>query len=374
MSYVLAVVAGALLMVLIGYPVVASRNRSMMSSQQLRRQAQTDLEAVTAALPSAALLVGPHDEVLQLNQQGEALGLARGSRVGFQTLLHRVRAARQSGESFQGEVLREREPGGEALELATAILPLHGGLVLVLAEDEAAARRVEEARRDFVANVSHELKTPIGAIGILAETIDAAFDDPKQVAHFAKRLHQESARLAELVGQIIELSRLQSLDPIRGREPVAVAEIVDEAFARTGASAEARRISLIRAGITPAQVLGDRWQLIDAVANLMQNAINYSDANARVAVTATQTGDGFVELRVSDNGIGICLEDQERIFERFYRVDYGRSRENGGTGLGLSIVRHIALAHGGSVEVWSRPRQGSTFTLRLPAQSQQEER
>ncbi|MDO5092561.1 MAG: ATP-binding protein [Propionibacteriaceae bacterium] len=373
MSYVLAVVAGALFMVLVGYPVVATRNRSVTSTHQLRQQAQNDLEVVTAELPSAALLVGAHDEVLQLSAAGETLGLARGSRVGFPALLQRVRTARQTGEPFRGEVLREREPGIEALELGATILPLHGGLVLVLAEDEAAARRAEDARRDFVANVSHELKTPIGAIGILAETIEAAADDPEQVAHFAQRLHQESARLAELVGQIIELSRLQALDPILNREPVTVGEIVDEALNRTRASAEARRIHLIQANIASAEILGDRWQLIDAVANLVQNAINYSDPNARVVVTSSPPGeDGFVEIKVSDNGIGISREDQERIFERFYRVDYGRSRASGGTGLGLPIVRHIATAHGGTVTVWSRLRQGSTFTLRLPAQVPEE--
>ena len=147
-------------------------------------------------------------------------------------------------------------------------------------------------------------------------------------------------------------------------------EIIDEAIGRTRETAEARKINLVRTAVPCARVLGDRRQLIDALVNLVQNAINYSDDNARVVVAATRMSDDEgenVEITVSDNGIGISQEDQERIFERFYRVDYGRSRESGGTGLGLSIVRHIALAHQGSVKVWSRPRQGSTFTLRLPA-------
>ena len=329
-----------------------------------------DLAAVVDALPLGGLLVGPHDEVVKVNTQATMMGLARGTRVGFPGLLDRVRQVRRTNTEYLGNVTQDRPPGMEGVEFSTRVLPLGRGLVLVMAEDEAATRRVDAVRRDFVANVSHELKTPIGAMGILAETIEAASEDPRQVTHFARRLQRESARLAELVGQIIELSRLQSSDPMLNREVVDVEEIVDEAIGRTREAAEARRINLVRAAVPCARVLGDRWQLIDAVVNLVQNAINYSDDNARVVVAAAQVrdeDDDHVEITVTDNGIGISQEDQERIFERFYRVDYGRSRESGGTGLGLSIVRHIALAHQGSVKVWSRPRRGSTFTLRLPA-------
>ena len=298
------------------------------------------------------------------------MGLVRGTRIGFPGLLDRVRQVRRTDTEYLGTVIQDRPPGMENVELCTRVIPLRGGHVLVMAEDEAATRRVDAVRRDFVANVSHELKTPIGAIGILAETIEAASGDPEQVIHFARRVQRESARLAELVNQIIELSRLQSSDPMLSREVVEVEEIVDEAIGRTRETAEARRINLVRAAVPCAWVLGDRRQLIDALVNLVQNAVNYSDDNARVVVAVTRMSDDEgenVEITVSDNGIGISREDQERIFERFYRVDYGRSRESGGTGLGLSIVRHIALAHQGSVKVWSRPRQGSTFTLRLPA-------
>lgn len=329
-----------------------------------------DLAAVVDVLPLGGLLVGPHDEVVKVNTQGTMMGLARGTRVGFPGLLDRVRQVRRTNTEYLGNVIQDRPPGMDGVEFSTRVLPLGRGFVLVMAEDEAATRRVDAVRRDFVANVSHELKTPIGAMGILAETIEAASEDPRQVTHFARRLQRESARLAELVGQIIELSRLQSSDPMLNREVVDVEEIVDEAIGRTREAAEARRINLVRAAVPCTRVLGDRWQLIDAVVNLVQNAINYSDDNARVVVAAAQVrdeDDDHVEITVTDNGIGISQEDQERIFERFYRVDYGRSRESGGTGLGLSIVRHIALAHKGSVRVWSRPRRGSTFTLRLPA-------
>ena len=370
MFFVLSAAAGAVLALVIAH-VMGFLGRGAQAGcqdpgQSVFQDIRADLEDVVEALPIGGLLVGDHDEVLKVNGAGAAMGLTRGTRVGFPGLLERVRQARRSGTA----VVLEQLPGAETAHLASRVLPLHGGLVLVMAEDETAVRRMDAVRRDFVANISHELKTPIGAIGILAETIEAAAGDPEQVSHFTRRLQRESARLGELVSQIIELSRLQSSDPMLSREVVDVEEIVDEAVARTRASAEGRGVSLIRTAMPPAWVLGDRWQLMDAVVNLVQNAINYSDENARVAVAVAQVHDedaDWVEIKVTVNGIGISLEDQERIFERFYRVDYGRSRESGGTGLGLSIVRHIALAHQGSVRVWSRPRQGSTFTLRLPA-------
>ena len=340
MFFVLSAAAGAVLALVIAH-VMGFLGRGAQAGRQDPGQSvfqgiRADLEDVVEALPIGGLLVGDHDEVLKVNGAGAAMGLTRGTRVGFPGLLERVRQARRSGTA----VVLEQLPGAETAHLASRVLPLHGGLVLVMAEDETAVRRMDAVRRDFVANISHELKTPIGAIGILAETIEAAAGDPEQVSHFTRRLQRESARLGELVSQIIELSRLQSSDPMLSREVVDVEEIVDEAVARTRASAEGRGVSLIRTAMPPAWVLGDRWQLMDAVVNLVQNAINYSDENARVAVAVAQVHDedaDWVEIKVTDNGIGISLEDQERIFERFYRVDYGRSRESGGTGLGLSL-------------------------------------
>ena len=376
MVLVLAALAGALLALAVARVTGFLGHRRARPGEPLSvsrgpEQVRDDLARVVDALPIGGALVGPHDEVLKVNTSGTVMGLVRGTRLGFPGLLERVRQVRRSDTEYLGTIVQDRPPGMENTELMSRVIPLHGGFVLVMTEDETATRRMDAVRRDFVANVSHELKTPIGAMGILAETIEAASEDPGQVIHFARRLQQESSRLAELVSQIIELSRLQSSDPVPSREVVRVGEILDEAIGRTRASADARRINLVRAPVPSCtRVLGDRWQLTDAVVNLVQNAINYSDANARVVVAVARPSDDegdHVEITVTDNGIGISQEDQERIFERFYRVDYGRSRENGGTGLGLSIVRHIALAHNGSVRVWSRPRQGSTFTLRLPA-------
>ncbi|SDY49241.1 two-component system, OmpR family, sensor histidine kinase SenX3 [Tessaracoccus flavus] len=341
-----------------------------LEAQRQAEKASAELRDVLSTVASGALLVGPHDEILMVNEAGEALGLARGNRVGFPELLDRVRAVRSSGEQYRGPIVRAAHPGVEGLELAARVSPMVDDNVLVIADDESAQRRVDAVRRDFVANISHELKTPIGAVSVLAEAIEAASDDPESVQRFATRMQVEAARLAELVNQIIDLSRLQSSDPMLTRELVAVDEIVSEAIARSQERANKRHVNLILASTARVSVMGDRWQLVDAVSNLVQNAINYSDERARVAVSVIPTtvdGVPVVEIKVSDNGIGIRPEDQERIFERFYRVDYGRSRQSGGTGLGLSIVRHIAVAHGGSVRVWSRPGQGSTFTLQLPA-------
>ena len=378
MPPVIAGLVGAATALLLVVLVLAIR-RTLQSRQQLTAPragsiASTDMSRVVGALRAGTMLVGSHDEVLTTNQTALAMGLARGSRVGFPELLELVRGARTSGEIFRGHIEREREPGSEAVPLMGRVVPLEDGVVLVITEDESATQRVEAVRRDFVANVSHELKTPIGAIAILAEAVEAASDDQEAVTRFASRLQLESARLAELVGQIIELSRLQAADPARAVDVVDVEDVIDEALSRSRETAANRSVVLTRTQERPAHVLGDRWQLTDAVTNLVQNAISYSDHRARVSVSVSTVAvgdDEFVDIKVSDNGIGIAADELERIFERFYRVDYGRSRETGGTGLGLSIVRHIAGAHGGTIDDWSRPRQGSTFTLRLP--SHQEE-
>ncbi|RMB62488.1 sensor histidine kinase [Tessaracoccus antarcticus] len=359
--------------------LVLTIRRTVASRQQLTAPragsiASTDMSRVVGALRAGTMLVGSHDEVLTTNQTALAMGLARGTRVGFPELLELVRRARISGEIFRGHIEREREPGSEAVQLTGRVVPLEDGVVLVITEDESATQRVEAVRRDFVANVSHELKTPVGAIGILAEAVEAASDDPEAVSRFASRLQVESARLAELVGQIIELSRLQAADPSLTLDVVDIEDVIDEALGRSREAAHKRSVVLTRTQAQPAQVLGDQWQLTDAVANLVQNAISYSGHQARVSVSVSSvtTGDDeFVDIKVSDNGIGIAPDEQERIFERFYRVDYGRSRESGGTGLGLAIVRHIASSHGGTISVWSRPRQGSTFTLRLPSHTKE---
>lgn len=379
MSSVMAALIGAALALMFAGAVIAlvwATRRRKAVLQQSELTLDPRIERMIHHLPLGAAVVGPHDEILGHNEAAVRTSVVKGTRLGFTELLDEVRAARQSGEEFSGDITRASLPGEPGLTLTVSISELDEEQLLVLGFDDAKSRRVEAVRRDFVANVSHELKTPIGAIGVLAEAVESAKDDPSAVEHFAERLQRETKRLSELVNQIINLSRLQSEDLAIEHDPVFLTEVVEEAIGNCRESARKRRVQILVGQTDDVTVAGDKWQLTEAVTNLVQNAINYSDAGARVAVSVVEKPEGdehIVELKVSDNGIGISKENQERIFERFYRVDYGRSRSTGGTGLGLSIVRHIVMAHGGTVHVWSNLGQGSTFTLRLPVASVSEE-
>lgn len=322
---------------------------------------------------SAGVVAGPHDEVLESTDLALRLGLTRGSRVVVPRVLELVRAARREQRLLSEEVVvgrGSREAKDAELLLGLRVAPMADGLVLVLADDLTVARRVEATRRDFVANVSHELKTPIGAISLLAEAVEEAADDPTAVRRFASRMGIESARLTDLVSQTIDLSRLQAEDPLRGADTVEVDDMLVEAVDRCQVDAERHQVAVTIAGVTGLRVMGDQLQLSTAISNLVENALVYSDPGARVVVAARRqirVDDDYVDITVSDNGIGIPTDQLERIFERFYRVDYARSRANGGSGLGLSIVKHIVAVHHGEVTVWSQPGRGSTFTVRLPA-------
>jgi len=223
-------------------------------------------------------------------------------------------------------------------------------------------------RRDFVANVSHELKTPVGAICLLAETVEGAVDDPRIVRDYIGRIRKESTRLETLVQEIIELSRLQEGDALVEPDDVDLDAVVAEALDRVRTEAEAEEVVLVAGGTRGLHVRGDAALITTAVRNLLDNAIRYSDPRTRVSVGLSVDADDaeLVRIAVVDQGIGIAKEAQGRVFERFYRVDKARSRATGGTGLGLSIVKHVAADHGGTVELWSTPGRGSTFTLVLP--------
>jgi two-component system sensor histidine kinase SenX3 len=233
-----------------------------------------------------------------------------------------------------------------------------------LASEELGAL-VEAVRRDFIANVSHELKTPVGAIQLLAEAVEEAADDPEAVKRFADRMSKESTRLAHLVQQVIELSRLQGDEPLESPAPVPLEDVIAVAVDTSAIDAGRKQITVVADDEPGLAVLGNEEQVAAAVANLVANAVHYSDPGAKVLVT-TRAVDTAVEISVVDQGIGIPEGEIERIFERFYRVDPARHRSTGGTGLGLSIVKHVAATHGGEVRVWSAEGQGSTFTLSLP--------
>jgi two-component system sensor histidine kinase SenX3 len=274
--------------------------------------------------------------------------------------------ARDLGLVRERDLELPRGPLGRGrLVVSARVAPLGDDLTLVLVEDRTEALRVEEIRRDFVGNVSHELKTPIGALHLLAEAVHDAAGDPDAVRHFAQRMQRESLRLSALVQEIINLSRLQSAEGLHSPDPVHVDEVVADAVDRHRLPAGSRSIDIVIGGDSGAVVYGDHDLLVTAVRNLVDNAVAYSADGTRVSV-GVRRADGLVEIAVTDQGMGIAADDQERIFERFYRVDPARSRATGGTGLGLSIVKHVAANHGGEVTLWSVPGQGSTFTLRLP--------
>jgi two-component system, OmpR family, sensor histidine kinase SenX3 len=325
---------------------------------------------VLSVLSSSAVVVGPHDEVLEATATARTLGLVRGSRIAVPELLQLVRSVRREGDGRTVDLQLSRGVRVASTYLTARVAPLDESLILILADDQTAVRRIEQTRRDFVANISHELKTPIGAISLLAEAVEDAADDPAAVRKFASRMGIESARLTDLVVQIIELSRLQADDPLVHPEIVDIDEVLTDAVERWRMDAERKRITLTVAGVPGTRVLGSARQIGVAVGNLVENAMVYSDPGARVVVAAhvqARGDDDYVEITVSDNGIGIPAAELGRIFERFYRVDYARSRSNGGTGLGLAIVKHIAAIHGGDVSVWSQVGRGSTFTIKIPA-------
>ncbi|HYY11189.1 MAG TPA: ATP-binding protein [Kineosporiaceae bacterium] len=330
------------------------------------------VSGVLGVLRSAAVVVDVGDGVLKATPAAYAFGLVRGHDLAHAPLRELVAEARRLGLVREQELELPRGPLGRATIFVHArVAPLGSDLVLVLVDDRTEARRVEEVRRDFVANVSHELKTPIGALRLLAEAVSDAADDPDAVRHFAARMEREAVRLTSLVQEIIDLSRLQVADALHAPEPVSVDDVVAEAVDRVSLAAQRKRIEVGVGGDHGGVVYGDHNLLVTAVRNLVDNAIAYSQDATRVSVTVRRK-DGLVEVAVSDQGFGIAPADQERIFERFYRVDPARSRLTGGTGLGLSIVKHVAANHGGEVTVWSVEGQGSTFTLRMPDSAQRQ--
>ena len=237
--------------------------------------------------------------------------------------------------------------------------------VIAIIEDVSERRRLEEIRRDFVANVSHELKTPIGALGLLAETLTVEAY-PQIAQRLASRIHSEAFRVSRIIDDLLDLSRIES-EEAPPREPIYINLVMAEAVERVRAAADQRHITIeLAEPDPPVHVLGDRRQLVSAIHSLLENAVAFSYEGGTVRVEGGQA-DQSVRLSVSDSGVGIPSRDLDRIFERFYRVDHGRSRETGGTGLGLSIVRHVAANHQGRVEVDSREGEGSTFTLILPS-------
>ena len=318
-------------------------------------------------LEGDSIILAPGDVAMFKTSGVDKLGILKDGRLDNPELLATVRVVRRSNSKQTGRIDLPRGPIGEGKhELTVNVLPLtENQYVLVLISDESEAQRIHDVRRDFVANISHELKTPIGALSLLSEAVLGSKDEPESVVKFATRMQSEAKRLTDLVQEIINLSRLQDSDPLQEPAEVSVSYLVKEAIDQSQINADNRGITVTYTEDAPAVLLGDRDQLTMAIQNLIENAINYSPENTKVSVTS-KIKDGIVEISVTDQGIGIPEEDLARIFERFYRVDPARSRQTGGTGLGLSIVKHVAAKHGGDVKVWSAENVGSTFTLMLP--------
>ena len=356
------------------YPAhVALRRRAgvdtpgVSRSPDVRPAVPEEVIRVLSVLPSASIVTAPDGAVLRASSRALALGLVNRSALTVPDIARLVERVSDDGNAREQEMRVRRPPlGRELLELRVRAAALGTGAILILIDDLAEERRVDAVRRDFVANVSHELKTPVGALSLLAETVLSAADDPGQVRHFAERMQVEASRLSSLIQDVIDLSRLQSDDPMTRAEVVNVDELVTRAFDEVRTLAVSREIELIRSEDCGAEVYGDRAQLLTALRNLLINAIVYSPVHTRVAVSS-RVNEGIIEISVKDQGLGIPGHDLDRIFERFYRVDPARSRSTGGTGLGLAIVKHVCQNHGGECTVWSEVNTGSTFTLRLPS-------
>ena len=336
-------------------------------SPDVRPAVPDEVIRVLSVLPSASIVTAPDGAVLRASSRALALGLVNRSALTIPDIVRLVERVSDDGNAREQEMRVRRPPlGRELLELRVRAAALGTGAILILIDDLAEERRVDAVRRDFVANVSHELKTPVGALSLLAETVLSAADDPEQVRHFAERMQLEATRLSSLIQDVIDLSRLQSDDPMTRAEIVSVDELITRAFDEIRTLAVSRDIELIRNEDSGGELYGDRGQLLTALRNLLNNAIVYSPQHTRVAVSS-RIHEGIVEITVKDQGIGIPGHDLDRIFERFYRVDPARSRSTGGTGLGLAIVKHVCQNHGGECTVWSEVNTGSTFTLRLPS-------
>ncbi|AZZ55927.1 sensor histidine kinase [Rathayibacter iranicus] len=363
---VLSLVLGVAIGILLTTVVTLAARQGRIAAEVVSVSVPEGIDAIIDAVGAPAFVTDPSHNVLKASSRAVALGLVTQDTILHPDLVAIVDRVRRFGDDIEQDLELPTSPLSDAaVTLVVRATRLGSRFVLVIAEDHTEARRLEAVRRDFVANISHELKTPIGAVGLLAEALDSAADDPQQVRRFAHRLTQESHRLAKITREIIELSRLQATDVARSSDIIRVDDIVTSALETTHVMAESHDVSLVKGGMKRAYVVGQEKILVSALHNLLANAIQYSPAGSRVGIGVRSTG-GVVEIAVTDQGIGIPEEDLDRVFERFYRVDQARSRHTGGTGLGLSIVKHAVQNHGGDVRVWSKPGRGSTFTIRLP--------
>ncbi|GGF95732.1 hypothetical protein GCM10007304_06980 [Rhodococcoides trifolii] len=371
-SVVVIAVVAAILGYLVGgvlIPYLNTRHSTRRSQESGLTMSQV-LDLIVLASESGIAVVDQFHDVVLFNPRAEELGMVRNRALDDRAWKAATRVL-ETGEDVEvdlsSDVADTRGRTRIAVRAVARLLSRQDRRFVVLfADDDSETVRMEATRRDFVANVSHELKTPVGAISLLAEALLESTDDPVSVMHFGERMLGESTRLGNMVSELISLSRLQGAEKLPDLEVVDVDTVVKQALERSELKAEATGITVTTDHPSGLEVLGDQSLLVTALANLVENAIAYSPQGAPVSVSRSLRGD-VVAIAVTDRGIGIAKEDQERVFERFFRVDKARSRATGGTGLGLAIAKHVAANHNGSISLWSKPGTGSTFTLNVPA-------
>ena len=366
----------ALLALVVGVGVGAGLTPRIVERRQRQAAEQAGitvsemLQHIVSLSPVGIVVVDTYRDVVYTNDRARELSLVR-DRLLDDRAWQAAQRTLATGEDVEGDLspAKRQNPGRSGLSVRGHVRLLTEDdrrFAVVYVDDQSEHARMEETRRDFVANVSHELKTPVGAMGVLAEALLASADEADTVRRFAEKMLAESIRLANMVGELIELSRLQGGERLPDLESVEVDTVVAEALSRYKVAADNADISITTDAPTGYRVLGDQPLLVTALANLVSNAIAYSPNGSRVSISRRRRGD-TIEIAVTDRGFGIAREDQERVFERFFRVDKARSRATGGTGLGLAIVKHVAANHNGSIRLWSQPGTGSTFTLSIPA-------
>jgi two-component system sensor histidine kinase SenX3 len=362
------IVLGLLLGLLIGGALTYlwMKKSSIGESSNLIPDSSKDLLLkLIQSLPDIVMWVDRENKIKYASDVALSLNIARDEKIQIPELENLISAAREIDDPIVKKVKAKRPLGIAKLNLDTWITRLERGEVLLWAQNNSVISRVEDVRRDFVANISHELKTPVGALSLLSEAIEEAGKDSEAIQKFAKRIGPETKRLTNVIRDIIDLSQVQSDDPLASANAVEIDKVINDAIDAVQLLADLHSIEIIQVNAPDVKIVGDEYQLVMAIRNLLSNAITFSPVNSRITVGANLKN-GVVEITVSDQGIGISLENQSRIFERFYRVDPARSRTTGGTGLGLAIVKHVCENHGGEVSLWSVPGQGSTFTLKFP--------
>jgi two-component system sensor histidine kinase SenX3 len=369
MEIILGMIIGALLGGTTIYFLVTPKNKPEQQNLTSNSSRNLILKLIQS-LPDIVIWVDGDNKIKYASEVALNLNIAREDKIQIEALETLISMARKIDEPLIKKVKAKRPLGIAKLNLDTWVMRLERGEVLLWAQNNSVVSRVETMRRDFVANISHELKTPVGALSLLAEAIEESGKDSESIQKFAKRIGPETKRLTNVIRDIIDLSQVQSDDPLASANPVEVDRVINDAVDAVQLLADLNNVEIAQVNEPDVKIVGDEYQLVMAIRNLLTNAITFSPASSRITVGA-KLKDGVVEITVSDQGIGISLENQSRIFERFYRVDPARSRSTGGTGLGLAIVKHVCENHGGEVSVWSVPGQGSTFTMKFPQMEQE---